>query len=128
MTIAGMNAGFRVYRITTPSDDYAGGALTSGTVIYDFINARFEQRPATQQFLEQGLEVIHLYNITTIPGTLDILERDELELTHPVDHPDYGKFFRVVDVHRASHNPRDPRNYLMLTVTRSDRAHRVQTR
>lgn len=128
MTIAGMNVGFKVYRITTPSDDYSGGALTSGSTQYGFINARFEQQPITQQFLEQGLEVVHLFKVTAIPGTLDIRERDELELTHPSDHWEYGNFFRVVDVHHANHTPRDPRNYVMLTVTRSEQAHVIQTR
>jgi hypothetical protein len=128
MTISGMNVGFKVYRISTPSDDYSGGALTSGSVAYDFINARFEQQPATQQFLEQGLEVVHLFKVTAIPGTMDIRERDELELIKPTDHWEYQNFFRVIDVHHANHNPRDPRNYLMMTVTRSERAHDIQTR
>lgn len=128
MTIAGMNVGFKVYRISTPSDDYAGGAQTSGSVLYDYINARFEQQPVTQVFLEQGLEVNHLYKVTTIPGTMDIRERDELELIRPTDHWEYGNFFRIVDVHHANHNPRDPKNYLMLTLTRSERAHNIQTR
>lgn len=123
MTIAGMNVGFKVWRITTPSDDYAGGAQISGSVAYGFIHARFEAQPVTQQFLEQGLETVHLFKATTIPGTFTIYERDELELVQPTDHWEHGNFFRVVDVHRANHNPRDPRNFTMLTLTRSVRAH-----
>jgi len=123
MTIAGMNVGFKVWRITTPTDDYAGGAQTSGSVQYDCISARFEQQPVDQVFLEQGLETVHLFKVTAVPGTLDIRERDELELIKPVDHWEYRNFFRVVDVHHASHNPRDPRNYIMMSLTRSVRAH-----
>jgi len=121
--IAGMNVGFKVWRITTPADDYAGGAQTSGSVQYDCISARFEQQPVDQVFLEQGLETVHLFKVTAVPGTLDIRERDELELIKPVDHWEYRNFFRVVDVHHASHNPRDPRNYILMSLTRSVRAH-----
>jgi len=120
---AGMNVGFKVWRITTPTDDYAGGAQVSGSVQYDCISARFEQQSVDQVFLEQGLEVVHLFKATAVPGTLDIREMDELELIKPVDHWEYRNFFRVVDVHHSSHNPRDPRNYIMMSLTRSVRAH-----
>lgn len=123
MTISGMNVGFRVWRYLTPTDDYAGGAQTSGTVLYDSISGRFEEQPTTQQFLEQGLETVQVFKATAIPGTLSIRDRDELELIKPTDHWEYGNFFRVVGSPHANHNPRDPRNYLMMTLTRSVRAH-----
>lgn len=125
--MAGYNIRVTVWSITNDTlDDRVGGALMTGTAIYRDVQARLEQEPANQLLLQQGLETLHTYRMMIIPGTLTIHERYEVEITKPVDHHYYGQRFRVMGVMYSSHNPRDPRNYIMLNLTRSDRMHQQQ--
>lgn len=121
--MAGYNMRFAVYRISFPSDDTVGGAQTSGTLVYDQVQGRFQAQPAQQLLLQQGLETERTFTALVIPGTLTIYERDELEVIEPYDHPYHGQRFRVVHSRYSDHNPRDPRNYILLDLTRSVRAH-----
>lgn len=124
MGASGFNIRVNIWRISTVTgDDVVGGAITTGTVVYSGVMARLEQEPASQLLLQQGLETLHTYRMNIIPGTLTVYERDEIELVKPEDHHYYGQIFRVMGVMYSSHNPRDPRNYIMLTLTRSDRMH-----
>ena len=123
---AGLNNRFRIWRLTEESDDYVGGASLSGTVVYSNIMGRMQAQVVDQVFLAQGMETDRQFNAIVIPGTLDVRERDEVELTHPKDHWEFGKRFRVLAVSHSDHNPRDPRNYLRLQLTRSVRAHGQQ--
>jgi len=100
--------------------------VISGTLQFHDVQARFEYEPTTQVFYEQGLETNKVITAVVVPGTLDIRERDEVEIIAPYDHWDIYNRFRVMGVEPASHNPRDPRNYLILHLTRSVRAHTRQ--
>lgn len=121
--MAGYNMRFAVYRISFPSDDTVGGAQTSGTLVYDQVQGRFQAQPTQQLLLQQGLETERTFTALVIPGTLTIYERDELEVIEPYDHPYHGQRFRVVHPRYSDLNPRDPRNYILLDLTRSVRAH-----
>jgi hypothetical protein len=123
---AGMNIRVKVWRISTDDDDSVGGAMITGTVVYSGIQAFMQEAPMQMLLAQQGLEVLSVFNMTLVPGTLTIYERDEIEVEQPKDHYYYGQRFRVMSSRYSSHNPRDARNYLMLTVTRSDRMHRQQ--
>ncbi len=124
---AGYNIRVRIWRMsTTEPDDYVGGAVMTGTVVYQDVMARMEQEPANMLLAQQGIETTHIYRMNIIPGTLEIFERDEVQIMKPVDHHYYGDRFRVRGVIYSSHNPRDPRSYLMLNLNRSDRMHRSQ--
>lgn len=123
---AGFNVDFRIWSMIEQADTYVGGSSLSGTCKYSHIRGRMQQQPITQVFLEQGMETDKVFNILLIPGTLNIEERDELELTMPKDHTFYGDRFRVMSVRPSDHNPRDPRNYLMIQATRSVKAHAQQ--
>ena len=123
---AGMNMCVKVWRMTTDDDDSVGGAMITGTAVYSGIQAFMQEVPIQMVLAQQGLETLSMFNVNLVPGTLDIYERDEIEVTHPTDHYFYGERFRVMNVRRSSHNPRDPRNYMMLVVTRSDRMHSAQ--
>lgn len=124
--VAGQNIRSTIWRITEGQDDYVGGATITGTVVYENVLTRFESEPEDQIFVAQGLETLRTYKATIVPGTLDIKERDELEITHPFDHPYYGKIFRITSMQYSTHNRRDPRNYILLQLVRSVRAHTVQ--
>lgn len=124
--VAGLNSSFTIFRMDQMADDAIGGSVLSGTAIYWGILGRMQAEPETQVFAEQGLETERQFTIVLVPGTLNIRERDEVELRAPRDHNYYGKRFRVVGIEHSSHTPRDPRNYMIVHVTRSVIAHTTQ--
>ena len=126
MTIAGLNCRIDIWRVGYGDDDAVGGAVTTGTVQYQGILARVQPSPPEQVFLQQGLETDKFFQATIVPGTLTIYERDELEVVQPTDHKYYGDRFRIVGVQDVDLNVRDPRNYMILQLSRSVRAHSLQ--
>lgn len=124
MTAAGMNTRFMWWKMSQADDDIAGGAITTGTPM-GLYSGRMQANLDEQIILQQGLEADHTYTITLVPGHLAIKERDEMEYVYPKDHPYSGTRFRVRAVRYSDLNPRDPRNYMMLTVSHSKKAHSV---
>lgn len=122
MTLAGNNIRVRIWRTNYSSDDTVGGSVVTGTVVGDY-PARLQANPQEQLLLQQGLETERTFKVNIVPGYLDIRERDELEVIQPTDHVYYGQRFRIRGVSYSSLNKRDPRSYLMLTLTRDVRAH-----
>jgi hypothetical protein len=124
--VAGLNSRARIYRQNAEADDVVGGAVLSGTVQFGNVLTRLESNPIEQLLLQQGLETVRTYNALVQPGTLDIRERDEYEIYQPFDHKYFGLRLRIVGVQGSSHNARDRRNYIRLTLVRSVRAHASQ--
>jgi hypothetical protein len=124
--VAGANTKVTIWRMDTDDDDSVGGAVITGTSVYTHINIRFQAEPEQQLLLQQGLQTMRTFTAMVVPGYLDIRERDELEVTAPIDHIYYGKRFRITSVSYSSHNRRDPRNYIRLGLIRSVRAHEQQ--
>ena len=121
---AGNNLGVRIWRIVNATaDDEVGGALPSGTVLYEHAHARFSQIRPTTPLLEQGMEVNKLYSFFVEGRYIEIEENDILEITSPVIHRDYGKKYRAVAIQRQSFAPNDRRQYLLVTTTRIERSH-----
>ena len=123
---AGFNIKGKVWRITFPSDDSIGGAQSSGTVAYNSIDLRLHAIEPDQVFLQQGLETLRTFRGTVRNHTLTIYERDEIEVIWPSEHWYYGSRFRVDGVTRSNVHPRDARGYLILNLSRSERAHASQ--
>lgn len=124
--MAGYNTQVQIIRYTAQDDDPVGGALLTGTVVYEYVRARIEANPQDELFLQQGLETIKTFNALVIPGTLDIRERDELEIVAPEYHPYYGVHFRILSVQRSSMDLRNPNVYTRLSMVRSVRSHATQ--
>jgi uncharacterized membrane protein len=124
--VAGLNTRVRIWRMEDIDDDDVGGAVISGTVAYTDIRARIEANPQEQLLLQQGLETERTFNALIVPGTYDIRERDELEVTAPSTHPYYSARFRIVGIQFSSMDASNPNNYARLTMTRSVRSHAVQ--
>jgi hypothetical protein len=122
---AGLNIKVRIWKIQYSPDDAVGGSVITGTVVGDY-QSRFRENRESQLLLQQGLEVDKTYSAIIVPGTVDVHERDELEIIQPTDHPYYGQRFRVRGVSFGMLNPRDPRNYVQLTLSRSRIAHAQQ--
>lgn len=123
--VAGLNIKIRIFSIDYNPDDSVGGAVITGTAIGDY-PARFRENMPSQLLLQQGLETEPTYTVNAVPGTIDVHERDEVEIIQPTDHPYYGQRFRVRGVSYGMLNPRDPRNYVSLTLSRSRIAHAQQ--
>jgi len=127
MTIAGLNCRIDIYRINYGNDDVVGGAMITGTLQFSDVQARVQADPLEPLLVQQqGMQALRTFTANIIPGTLDIRERDELEVSQPTDHVYYGDRFRIIEVRHSDHNKRDPRNYMMLQMTRSVRAHSQQ--
>jgi hypothetical protein len=123
---AGMNSRVRIWRLANEADDVVGGAMLTGSVQYEDVRARIEANPEDQLLLQQGLETTKTFNALVVPGTLDILERDELQITRPTHHPYYAVRFRIVGVQRSSMDNYNPNTYTRLSMVRSVTSHTVQ--
>jgi hypothetical protein len=121
--VAGLNVQFDIWRWNYASDDEVGGAVTTGTYTYYAVPGRFQQQPEEQFFLQQGLETVKTFTCIITPATLDVKERDEIKVSCPGNHYYFGDWFRIINARPSDFNPNDPRNYLMLTLTRSVEAH-----
>lgn len=123
---SGMNLRFNVERINYQPDDVVGGAVTTGTVVYEHVFGRLEGVPPDQMFLFQGLETDRHFRITLQPGNLDIRERDYIRVVFPVNHRYYNKDLRVLGTTYSNHSTDDPRSKIILDVSRSVRAHTIE--
>ena len=124
--VSGLNRRCKIVRVDWASDDSVGGAVVTGPTAYWNVPLRMQENSPEQLLLQQGLETQKTFTGIVIPGTMIIYERDELEITAPRDDIYYGKRFRIVSVRHSDLNPRDPRNYVMLDLVRSVRAHTQQ--
>jgi hypothetical protein len=66
--------------------------------------------------LAQGLEVPKLASVRLVPGTLDVREHDELEITDPTSHTLYGVHQVVIGVTPSSLNPKVGISELVVDV------------
>lgn len=126
MTISGNNCRINIWSISEDTDNVVGGAMITGTVLYQNIPARFQSDREDILLFQQGLETNKTFTFTITPGYLVVHERDELEICQPIDHTYYGDRFRAVSVRHSDFNHRDPRNYLIIHATRSVEAHERQ--
>lgn len=124
--IAGSNCRVDIYSIENDEDDLVGGAVVTGTMMYQNVLARFQSDREDQLILQQGLETVRTFTFTVFPASMHIEERDEIEVIKPLDHTYYGDRFRIVSVRYADFNQRDPRNYVILHTTRNVKAHARQ--
>lgn len=119
---AGMNLRGNIWRMNTPQDDDQGGAVPSGTVVYQDIYARISPLQPTLALLEQGLETPTIYNglfqypSFNITGTFEVLHNDQYEITWPLINVNYGKKFVVISVQYQSYD--DQRKYVVTRLRR----------
>ena len=116
---AGHNLLAKFIRKTYPTDDIVGGAVPSGTVVYENVQGRIQSATPIPAFAMQGVETNKIYIGTFFPGTLIIEEYDECEVTSPLNSPHYGKRYRIDTVQTSSMHPGDPRSQLILTMVRA---------
>lgn len=118
---AGLNSKGRIWRFTY-SDDDQGGALPSGTVLYDQVYARISEKKSTQVLLEQGLETPSIYEAIFEPGNMQLESNYVYEdFYYPASHY-YLKKFVIIGVHLPSLNDVG-RKYVGAQLRRFDVAH-----
>src|SRR4030065_2522353 len=117
-----MTAGFtvfmRVWHLSNNPDDTIGGALTTGTVIYENVPATITETGGSITMAQQGYEVPATYKVYAKMPQGVIHELDELEITYPSNHPLYNKHLRVTRIHLLSLNAYSRRNFVYMTVVR----------
>lgn len=115
---AGNNLHAQFIRKAYPRNDSVGGALPSGTVTYENIEGRIQSATPIPAFAMQGLKTNKIFIGTFFPGTLDIQEFDECQVTSPPNSPHYLLKYRIDTVQKSSMHPGDPRAELILTMVR----------
>ena len=124
---AGMTCRGRIWKIDYGDDDIVGGAMITGSVVYSNVPARIESNPEEQVLLQQGLQTLRTFNaLIVIPGSPDVQERYEFEVTTPVHHPYYSVRFRITGIQYSSMDRYNPNNYIRLSMTRSVKSHANQ--
>lgn len=121
---AGLRQQIDVTRLTQAADDAIGGAIYTGTCVYERLPAYILERMPSHSALEQGYEVSAIFDCT-VPAMrfgkmVTIIERDQVTLSDPRhDDPFYNKNFRVTGV-RHSKRRRRGGGYIHLTLSRID--------
>lgn len=118
---AGLNSKGRIWRFTTPTDDDQGGAVPTGTVIYNNVYARIAENKGTLALLEQGLETPSIFDVIFEPGSMVLESNDVYEDSSYPANPFYGKKFVIIAIHLPSLV--DRRKYLTASMRRFDVAH-----
>lgn len=123
----GLYSRARIWRMMNSSvinDSPVGGALMSGTIIYEDVRCSFQDAKGTQALYEQGLETLKMVDCIMQPQTLDVQERDEIEVTYPTNHWYYGKRLRVIEVLHSGMHPDNLNGHLELKLQRITRGTR----
>ena len=120
---SGLNQVCRVIRFSYPQDDQVGGAVPSGTVLYNFLDIRIESQKPTMALEEQGVQTIKLFSAMLFEGNVTIEENDQIEVILPAFGWFYQKKFRVIGVQRDSSHPYLERNQIKLTLRRWELSH-----
>lgn len=124
---AGNNLRGRIWRYTAnTTDDDQGGAVPTGTIVYDNIFGRIYTDRPTQVLLEQGLITPEIFNAyityapTYITESYDVRQNDQYEVTWPPISPFYGKKFVILGVQYPTFM--DERRHLRLKMRRLEYA------
>ena len=111
----------KIWRFQYLNDDDQGGALPSGTVIYNSVFARIFTEKPTLALLEQGLETPAMYSAIIEPGDIAIQNNDQYEETGPNISPYLG--WRFVIVSDPQPSMLDSRRYWKVIMRRFQIAH-----
>lgn len=111
----------RIIRFPYPTDDDQGGAVPTGTVIYEPVFARIFTEKPTLALLEQGLETPAMYSAIIEPGDIAIQNNDQLEIISPNISPYKGLKFVIISDPTPS--MLDSRRYWKVVMRRFVIAH-----
>lgn len=123
-----MTAGFvltgRIWEYVDHTDD-VGGHTPSGTVIYEGVQARFQNARNSLEMNIQGYETSKFFSAVIYPRPgMNLVEKKHY--FEPISPPNYryaNHQFRIVSIQEPSFHPADPRRYLLVNLERSDTPH-----
>jgi hypothetical protein len=118
---AGFNAVGKIIRYDYDPDDYAGGAMPSGTVLYDNVWCRIDAVKPTMVLLEQGVETTTLFQTRLSYKAKEVEENDEFVVTAPVGSVYENVKFRLISVQHTSMRSDDPRNQILVVMRKRSR-------
>ena len=111
----------RIWRITH-NDDSVGGAVPTGTVVYQNVFARIYQEKPTMALLEQGLETPAMFSAILEKNESMLLQNnDQYEVTAPNISPYLNQRFVIVSDPVSS--MLDSRRYYRVIMRRFVIAH-----
>lgn len=120
---AGINRIAELITFSYPNDDVQGGAMPSGTVLYQNLVVRIKSEEPTIALLEQGLQTPTIYTALVSPGNITVRHNDQIRFTAPTNDWFYDKRFRVIGIQRSSGHPSQDRNQIRVTMRRFEESH-----
>ena len=87
-----------IFDMTSNDIDRVGGAIVTGSLLYERVLCRIEAVPSRMATNLQGMETERRIDCTVADASLVINERDEILVTSPVKHPYYNQRLRVSSV------------------------------
>lgn len=110
----------------TSNDDVYGGAVVTGTVIYQDELSRVDYyMPSVALLKSVGIETEKAYTFffhVHWQHTLNIRENDVVQIKSPIYHPDYNNRFRIRGISREANHPGSPYGVIECTCTRIERS------
>jgi hypothetical protein len=103
------------------SDDQIGGAVFTGTVTNECVRGHLRVREPSQILIEQGLETKITADAFVLPATIPLQERDVLEVSGPLNHPNINQRFRIIGVADWMKHPQDRSRFIKLKLIRIER-------
>ncbi len=122
--VAGLNINVRVWQMNNAPDDAVGGAMITGTVLFNSVRARLTARRPSQMSLEAGLETDKFFDLVLGCDARGVVERDEIEFIFPLDHPYFAERFRIMGIQLDGR--RRPYGNTQMTLSRIERSRRRQ--
>lgn len=95
MPAAGYNTRADFYSMDASADDSIGGAIVTGSLLASNQRIRFEPVFSKQETHLQGLETERRFTVMVTNQSLGIVERDEMVITRPANHPYINNRFRI---------------------------------
>lgn len=120
---AGMTHVCELWTFSYPEDDSSGGAVPSGTVLYQNLSCRIEPNMPTLALLEQGIQVPTTFQILIHPGNIEAKHNDQIRITAPVSSRYYNKKYRIIGLTGASSHPMNDRNLIKFILKRWEESH-----
>lgn len=106
-----------IIRFSYNTDDDQGGALPSGTVLYNPVFARIYTEKPTLALLEQGLATEELFSaVLEWSGIMDLHHNDQYQVDAPNLSPYLGLKFVIVSIQTSSIV--DGRRYMRVVMRR----------
>ena len=115
---AGMHVQSSIIRMNQADDDDVGGAVYTGTAIYECVDTTFQEVPPSMLLIQQGIETKKIARALVRPATMIIFERDEMLITSPAYHPYLDTQWRIIKVNHPQMPISQKIAQIQLTVER----------